>query len=77
MFSNIIDLLNYILCCKKYFFISNILPPGIFLNVIIKWAPLIGFWIKIIFLFLFLHFTPSGTTNNLPLLNALNRPTLM
>ena len=38
-------------------------------------SSLIGFWIKIIFFILFLHFAPRGTGNNMLLLNTQNRPT--
>ena len=74
MFSNIIDLLNYYVI-KNIFLFLIFYPWNFFENLTFKWVPLIGFWIKIIFLILFLHFTPRATTNNLPFLNTQNRPT--
>ena len=49
MFSNVIDLLNYYIVKKENIF--NIWPLEFFENKTLKWVALVGFWIKIIFLF--------------------------
>ena len=75
MFLNVIDLLNYYIVKKKYF--EFFCPLEFFENKTLKWVALVGFWIKIIFLFFEIHFAPRGTTHNLTFLNTQNRPTLI
>ena len=58
MFSNVIDLLNYYVVKKILFLIFC--PLEFFENRTLKWVALVGFWIKIIFLYFFYSFCTKG-----------------